>query len=63
MNPQLQTAVQIITLLEALEPAVQAGILDIVNLWKNKGGDVAVILDGEITSLAAIAAKAKQEQA
>jgi hypothetical protein len=59
--PPLQLALQIIALLEVVEPGVQKGVMSIVSLWQT-GGSVPVILEGEVTSLDAIIAKARVEQ-
>lgn len=58
----LQLALQIITLLETVEPGIQQAALDIASLWKTKGPSVLVILEGEITTLDSIIAKARTEQ-
>lgn len=58
----LQTALGIIALLEQVEPEIQAAAMAIVNLWKTQGPSVSVILEGEVTSLDAIIAKARAEQ-
>lgn len=60
MTP-LETALGIISLLETVEPGVQAAVLAIVKLWQNNSG-VKTILQGEVTGLGAIAAKARVEE-
>lgn len=60
MTP-LQLALQIIALIEAVEPGIQTAAMDIVSLWKTSP-DVKTVLAGEVTALGAIAAKARAEQ-
>lgn len=60
MTP-LQMALQIIALLEQVEPIAQTAILDLVATWKGNN-DVKTILQGEVTALDTIAAKARVEQ-
>lgn len=61
MNP-LQTALGIIALLEQVEPGIQSAAMAIVSLWKSQGPSALVILEGEVTSLDTIIAKARTEQ-
>lgn len=60
MTP-LQLALQIIALIEDIEPGIQAAAMEIVNLWKTSP-DVKTVLQGEVTALGSIAAKARIEQ-
>lgn len=58
---QLQTALGIIALLEQIEPSAQAAVLALIRLWQGNN-DVKTVLQGEVTALAAIVAKARVEQ-
>lgn len=60
MNVNL--ALQIITLLEQEEPEVQAGVIEIINLWKNNQADVKAILQGDVTDLQAVIDQARATQ-
>lgn len=61
MNP-VDTALSIITLLEKEEPFIQAGIMDIVNLWRTNPAAVQDILKGEVTGFNDIVAAARIQQ-
>jgi len=58
---ELQLALQIIALLETVEPSIQAAALSIIGLW-NSSADVKTVLAGEVTALGQIAAKARAAQ-
>lgn len=60
MTP-LQTALNIIALLEEIEPGLQGAVMGIVALWK-QNNDVKTVLQGEVTALGLIAAKARAEE-
>lgn len=60
MTP-LQSALNIIALLEELEPSVQKGVMALINLW-HTNSDVKTTLAGEVQALTDIAAKARVEQ-
>lgn len=56
------TALAVITLIEKLEPEVQIAVVDLINLWKGNPQAVKITLQGEVTALNTIAAKARAEQ-
>lgn len=60
MTP-LQVALQIIALLETVEPTAQQAIMDLIATWKGNN-DVKTILQGEVSQLNAIAAAARAQQ-
>lgn len=60
MTP-IQIALQVIALLETVEPKVQGAIMDLIATWK-QNNDVKTILQGEVTYLGVIAAKARVEE-
>lgn len=56
------TALQIINLIEVLEPEAQQAVVGLINLWHSGNADVKAILQGEVTALQAIVDKARKAQ-
>lgn len=56
------TALQVISLIEALEPEMQTSVVSLINVWHNGNADVKATLQGEVTALQAIVDKARKAQ-
>lgn len=56
------TALNIIALLEQVEPEVQSAVMAIIALWRTKNPDVKTVLQGEVTAFGDIIAKARVEE-
>jgi hypothetical protein len=56
-----QLALQIIALLEQVEPEIQSAVMSIIADWQSNA-DVKTTLQGEVTALNAIAAQARIEE-
>lgn len=58
----VQTALNIITLLEQVEPGVQSAVMALIALWRSDASNVKTVLQGEVAAFQDIITKARAQQ-
>lgn len=56
------TALAVITLLEQVEPEIQASVIELINLWKNNAATVKTVLQGDVKDLQVVIDAARVAQ-